>query len=105
MGRKQLMGCEDFYKLRKNYVSTKSTWCVWNSAWVYKSAKEPRSARVVLEGYSEWKKPKLAYSIHPFGGNALYPDFLPKQLSGLLQKGLSTICLHSPSADTWTAQT
>lgn len=96
MGRKQLMGCEDFYKLRKNYVSTKNTWCVWHSAWVYKSAKEPKSARVVLEGCSDWKKPKLASSIHPSRGNALYPDFLPKQLSGLLQKAIQVYAYICP---------
>lgn len=96
MGRKQLMGCEDVYKSRKNYVSTKNTWCVWNSAWVYKSAKESKSARVVLQGCSDWKKPKLASSIRPFGGNALYLDFLPKQLSGLLQNAVQVYAYIRP---------
>lgn len=67
-------------------------WCVWTGAWVYRSVKEHRLGRVVLEGCSEWKEPKLACSICPFGVNTLDPDSLPKRMSWLAPEDHSSVC-------------
>lgn len=69
----------------------KNMWCIWSGAWVYTSVKEHRPGRVVLEGCFEWKEPKLACSICPFGVNILYPNFLPKRMSWLAPEGSSIV--------------
>lgn len=92
IGRKQVMSCGNFYKLSKNHFSTKNMWCGWNGAWVYRNTEEQKPARVVLEGCSEWKEPKLASSIHAFGVNTLYPDFVPKTIIWLVAEGHSSTC-------------
>lgn len=69
--------------------------CDWNGAYrsiKYGSIKKHKLGWVVLEGCSEWKEPKLAWSICPLGVNTLYPDSGPNGMSWLAPEEHSSVC-------------